>query len=352
MSAGRGPVILAVSIGCPSGIGPEVSVVAASKVRGARSVLVGDRGVIERAASLRRVPVKRLVDVTSERDAQALGTGEIGVYAQSTKLRKLPSYGAPDPAAGAAQLAWIDQATDLVTSGFAHALVTGPVSKHAIATSEAPGSEGFLGHTEHLAARLRAKEVVMAFHAPELTIALVTTHLPIAHVPSSITIEGVERGAYHLARLLFATSAKVPSVAVLALNPHAGEGGLLGREEEQVIAPGIERARKRLALEGIDAALHGPIGAETGIRHALRRRGAAGRYDGALAMYHDQATIPSKLLAFGDAVNVTLGLPIVRTSVDHGTGYDIAGLGEADARGMRAAMMLAVTLARTTGGRA
>ncbi len=156
MSAGRGPVILAVSIGCPSGIGPEVSVVAASKVRGARSVLVGDRGVIERAASLRRVPVKRLVDVTSERDAQALGTGEIGVYAQSTKLRKLPSYGAPDPAAGAAQLAWIDQATDLVTSGFAHALVTGPVSKHAIATSEAPGSEGFLGHTEHLAARRRS----------------------------------------------------------------------------------------------------------------------------------------------------------------------------------------------------
>ncbi len=226
----------------------------------------------------------------------------------------------------------------------ADALVTGPVSKHAIATSGAPGSERFRGHTEHLAERLGAAEVVMAFSSPELTTALVTTHLPLLAVPAAITPFAVATSTYWLVRLLLALGRKRPRLAVAALNPHAGEGGLLGDEETTRIAPGIQRARERLAREGLAAELTGPLGAETAIRLA-----ACGAFDGVVTMYHDQATIPSKLLGFGEAVNVTLGLPIVRTSVDHGTAYDLAGTGRADPRGMREALALAVKLSRTRG---
>src|SRR6185503_7915384 len=124
---------------------------------------------------------------------------------------------------------------------------------------------------------------------------------------------------------------KKPRIVVTGLNPHAGEDGLLGAEEPRRIAPGIDLARKRMSRTRPSAVVVGPIGAETAIRHAH-----AGRYDAVVAMYHDQATIPMKLVGFGEAVNVTLGLPFIRTSVDHGTGYDIAGRGAADARGMRA----------------
>jgi 4-hydroxythreonine-4-phosphate dehydrogenase len=333
--------VLAVSVGCPSGVGPEVAVVAAARTPEARCVLVGDPAVIERAARLRRVAVRRLVPVTNARDGAALAAGAIGVFAGSTRLSAPSAYGAPDREAGAAELAWIDEATDLVRAGVAAALVTGPVSKLAIATSGAPGSERFRGHTEHLAERLEAAEVVMAFSSPELTTALVTTHLSLRSVPAAITPEAVSTSTYWLVRLLLALGRKRPRVAVAALNPHAGEGGLLGDEESTRITPGMVRARARLAAEGRVADLIGPLGAETAIRVA-----ASGGFDGVVTMYHDQATIPCKVLGFGEAVNVTLGLPIVRTSVDHGTAYDVAGTGKADPRGMREAIALAVRLSR------
>jgi 4-hydroxythreonine-4-phosphate dehydrogenase len=333
--------VLAVSIGCPSGVGPEVAVLGAAKSPEARCVLVGDPAVIARAARERRVASRRLVEVGDAREARSLEPGAIGVFADSARLAEPSVHGKPDAAAGAAQLAWIDQATDLVRSGVARALVTGPVSKLAIATSGAPGSASFRGHTEHLAERLGAAEVVMAFSSRELTTALVTTHLPLAAVSLAITPVGVATTTYWLVRLLAALGAKKPKVAVAALNPHAGEGGLLGDEETRRIGPGIAEARARLAGERREADVTGPLGAETALRLA-----AAGAYDGVVCMYHDQATIPSKLLGFGEAVNVTLGLPIVRTSVDHGTAYDLAGTGKADARGMREAIGLAVKLAR------
>ena len=332
--------VLAVSLGCPSGVGPEVAVVGAARSPEARCVLVGDEAVIRRAAGIRRVAARRLVVVGDARSIRALGAGEIGVWSGSARLPSLPVFGHPDAAAGAAQLAWIDEAADLVRAGVAAALVTGPVSKHAVATSGAPGSESFRGHTEHLAERLGALEVVMAFASRELTTALVTTHLALARVPEAITPEAVATSAYWLARLLRSLGKRRPRVAVAALNPHAGEGGLLGTEEITRVAPGMALARERLAREGVEAELIGPLGAETAIRLA-----AQGTFDGVVTMYHDQATIPSKLLGFGEAVNVTLALPIVRTSVDHGTAYDRAGYGEADARGMREAIALAVRLA-------
>jgi len=167
----------------------------------------------------------------------------------------------------------------------------------------------------------------------ELSTSLVTTHLPLAKVPRAISPKNVSAAATELSRLLQSLGKKRPRVAVASLNPHAGESELLGGEEARAIAPGIELSRKQL---GRSAELFGPIGAETAYRKA-----AAGAFDGVVAMYHDQATIPMKLLAFGDAVNVTAGLSIVRTSVDHGTAYDIAWRGEGDASGMLAALELA-----------
>ncbi len=333
--------VLAISIGCPSGIGPEVAVVAASKARSVCPVLVGDVDVIRAAARRRRVPSSRLVAVAGKRDAATLAPGQIGVWVASTPVATPPVLGQPSPAEGAAQLAWIDEATDLVRAGVADALVTGPVSKSAIAASGAPGSARFRGHTEHLQARLGADEVVMAFRSEAMTTALVTTHLPLRAVSRAITAENVASTATWLVRLLIAVGKRRPRLAIAGLNPHAGEGGIIGTEELRVIGPGIERARKRLATSKLAASLEGPIGAETAFRLHAR-----GEFDGVVAMYHDQATIPMKLVGFGEAVNVSLGLPIVRTSVDHGTAYDLAGTGKADARGMLAAMLLAAELAR------
>jgi 4-hydroxythreonine-4-phosphate dehydrogenase len=182
----------------------------------------------------------------------------------------------------------------------------------------------------------------MAFWSEALVTALVTTHLPLAKVARAIRPEAVASTAYWLVRLLRALGTRAPALAIASLNPHAGEGGLLGREEIDAIAPGIALAEERLAREGLRATLTGPLGAETAYRRA-----AARTFDGVVAMYHDQATIPSKLVAFGDAVNVTLGLPIVRTSVDHGTAYDVAWRHTADPRGMIGALTLAARLARS-----
>ncbi|EYF08855.1 4-hydroxythreonine-4-phosphate dehydrogenase PdxA [Chondromyces apiculatus] len=332
--------LLAISLGCPSGVGPEVAVVAAARSTGARCLLVGDEAVIRRAAALRRVAQKRIERV-DRAGLSRLAPGTVGILAESAALPRPSAYGEPGKADGAAQLAWIDQATDLVRQGYAQALVTGPVSKLAIATSGAPGSEAFLGHTEHLARRLGAREVTMAFASDDLVTALVTTHLPLSAVPEAVTPKEVARATFWLGRLLHDLGRASPKIAVAALNPHAGEGGLLGDEEQHKLTPGIRRARRRLTTAGVPAEILGPVGAETAFRLA-----AKGVYDGVVAMYHDQATIPSKLLGFGEAVNVTLGLPIVRTSVDHGTAHDVAGTGRADARGMREAIALAVRLAR------
>jgi 4-hydroxy-L-threonine phosphate dehydrogenase PdxA len=186
----------------------------------------------------------------------------------------------------------------------------------------------------------------MAFWAPELATSLATTHVPLARVPREVTPARVARAAYWLAWLLARTGDARPRIAVASLNPHAGEGGLLGREERTRIVPGIARARSRLRASGIDATLDGPVPAETAFRLATARAVQARRWSGVVALYHDQATIPMKIAVFGEAVNVSLGLPIVRTSVDHGTAYDRAGTWTADARGMRAAIALAARLAK------
>lgn len=335
--------LVALSIGCPAGIGPEVAVVAAEAApkHGPQPLLVGDPDVIAEAMKVRDIASKRMIVVDTPEEAREIRKHAVVVWSGSAKLGKLPRAGSPTAADGAAQLAWIDQASDLVTGGHADALVTGPVSKAAIASSGVVGSETFRGHTEYLQARLGAREVVMAFWSPALTVGLVTTHISLAAVPSAIDADGVARATYWVARMVRDLGRRKPRIVVCALNPHAGEGGLLGMEEQTTLARGIELARERLAADGLEVNVDGPVGAESALRRSIAGKRDRAHWDAAVAMYHDQATIASKVASFGEAVNVSLGLPIIRTSVDHGTGYDLAGKGEADEGGMASAIELA-----------
>ena len=321
-------------MGCPSGVGPEV-VVAACLSRGAPpTLLVGDRGALIAAAQALKVDARRI--------------DRFAPYDPATPLRGLqllepvpalrPSerrWGRPSPAGGKAQLEYIE-AGYRCARALGLPLVTAPVSKEAIAHSGLRRASAFRGHTEWLEKMDGASYSVMCFASARLVTGLVTTHLPLAQVPKAVSAEGVTRSIIELADLTARLGAPQPRIAVCSLNPHAGEGELLGNEERKAIAPGIERAA---AVLGRKAKLFGPIGAETAFR-----KGAAGAYDAVVAMYHDQATIPMKLLDFGGGVNVTQGLTIVRTSVDHGTAYDIAGSGRAASRGLVAAIAVAERL--------
>jgi 4-hydroxythreonine-4-phosphate dehydrogenase len=331
-TASKHSPLLVVSVGCPSGIGPEVSVRAAAELS-IPKVLVGDERMLREAAELCGIAQKRLQPFNPD----ATHPDVIYLHAAGPKLSardRVP--GKPNRTAGAAQLAYINAAYELTKAQPRRALVTGPVSKAAIAHSGAPDSAHFLGHTEWLRDLDRSKVSVMCFAADKLVTSLVTTHLPIAKVPGALNKNNVAEATYYLAQLLIALGRKRPELAVTSLNPHAGESELLGGEEKRAIAPGIALAQKQL---GKTAKIIGPIGAETAYRKAY-----AGKYGGVVAMYHDQATIPMKLIAFGDAVNVTMGLSIVRTSVDHGTAYDIAWSGKAEHEGMAAALSLAARM--------
>ncbi|MBE7482536.1 MAG: 4-hydroxythreonine-4-phosphate dehydrogenase PdxA [Polyangiaceae bacterium] len=323
--------MIAVSTGCPAGVGPEVSVAAAARL-GKPCVLVGDSATLLLAAERVGVSRDRLVPFARRAKKGQIHLLHVGPALGPADRRP----GRPSRRSGAAQLAYVDVAYGLVEAGVCSALVTGPVSKAAIARSGAPGARGFRGHTEHLAERAGAPHAVMCFASRELVTSLVTTHLPLARVPKAITRSGVARAAVALADLLAALGVRAPHIAVCSLNPHAGEGELLGTEERTAIVPGIRSAARSL---GRRARLCGPLGAESAYRKAR-----AGDFDGVVAMYHDQATIPLKLVSFGDAVNVTMGLGVVRTSVDHGTAYDIAWQGRADPSGMQSAMRLALSI--------
>jgi len=328
--------MIVVSTGCPAGVGPEVSVRAAASLERVDVVLVGDLETLRAAASLTGVREDRLVPFDSGRAPK----GSLRVVQAGQSLRASDRRpGKPSAAAGRAQLAYVDAAYRLAKDERA-AIVSAPVSKAAIAHSGAPGSARFRGHTEWLRDLDGAEHATMCFAAPGLVTSLVTTHLPLARVPRALTKGAVRDAAVDLVTLLRATRKRSRRVriAVASLNPHAGESELIGKEERTAILPGIRLARTAV---GKRAVLSGPIGAETAYR--LMR---AGTYDGVVAMYHDQATIPMKLVAFGDAVNVTMGLSVPRTSVDHGTAYDIAWTGKADPAGMLAAMRLGEVLAR------
>jgi 4-hydroxythreonine-4-phosphate dehydrogenase len=235
--------------------------------------------------------------------------------------------------AGAGRAAYdaIVAAVDAVREGRADGLVTAPVNKEAFALAGLP----WKGHTDLLAALTGAPRAVMLFTSDRLRVALATVHIPLAEVPGALSVAGVEATIRLAAECLPALGCPRARVAVAGLNPHAGEHGLMGREEADVLAPAIALA----AADGIDVS--GPYPGDTVFNRALK-----GEFDVVVACYHDQGLIPVKLTAFGTAVNVTLGLPIVRTSVDHGTAFDIAGRGVADAGSLVEAARVASRLVR------
>ena len=232
---------------------------------------------------------------------------------------------------GKASLRFLDEAIADARAGRIAALVTGPINKTAWHLAGAP----FVGHTELLAKRCNSRRVTMMFAGGPLKVALASIHVPLFELRNAFTIGLVFQPIDLMHEALKNWfGIETPKIAVAALNPHAGENGQIGDEETRVIEPAIEMARNH----GIDA--QGPFPADT-----LFWRAAQGEFDGVVAMYHDQALIPVKLLAFDRAVNLTLGLPIIRTSVDHGTAYDIAGKNLADPGSMKAAIRLAIEIA-------
>jgi 4-hydroxythreonine-4-phosphate dehydrogenase len=333
---------IAVTLGDAAGIGPEVAVRAASSpdvLRICRPALVGDVKVVTRAA--------RLVDpslnvTTCSRLADAVESGSAGTVAVWNPRREPLDDIAPGQTSGVAGQAaydWLVAAIDAAKQCEIDAITTAPLSKAAL---HAAGLH-YPGHTEILAERCGVTDFAMMLYLPPglavqgtygLGIAHTTLHTSIASVPSLLSEPAIRATVGLVDGFLRQLGCERPRVGVCALNPHAGEGGLFGDEEAQLIAPAVESARSA----GIDA--YGPYPADT-----LIRRATLGEFDGITAMYHDQGHIALKLIAFNLAVNVTLGLPIVRTSPSHGTAFDIAWQGKADARGMIEAIRIAAKLA-------
>jgi len=307
---------LGVTMGDPAGVGPEVLLLALARGAlpgGARVRVFGDRGVLaERAARLGLEPPAELVE------ACRLAPGEA-------------PPGAYTPAGGRAQVQCLEAAAAELGAGRLTALVTGPLHKRALVEAGAPGP----GQTEFLAARLGARLPVMMLCGPRLRVVLATTHLPLREVPGALTraglVELVRVGAAELRRYFCPDG---PRLGLAALNPHAEEGGLPGREEREILAPAVAE------LCALGLQVEGPVPADS-----LFAQAAEGRYDAAVALYHDQGLGPLKALHFHDAVNVSLGLGRVRTSPDHGPAYALAGTGRADPTSMRAAMELALAMA-------
>lgn len=325
---------IAVSMGDPGGIGPEVLRAALRGGAGetARVVIYGP----SRALGRHDWPVVHdLEDVNPAESITVcqLGDGDDGQ----------PFDHAPTARGGAVSHQQVLHAIDATRLPKGHparaqAICTGPISKAAWV---AAGLGQHLGHTELLAERLGSSRFAMAFVSQPLLVALVTAHIPLREVAAAVTTKRVGEVIQLAAELCQDLGIDRPRVAVAGLNPHAGEGGALGTEDDAVIAPAIVAAR----AAGIDA--HGPLPGDTVFREARRPNGT---YDIVVAMYHDQALAPLKLVAFDSAVNITLGLGVPRTSPDHGTAFGIAGRGVADAGSMSAALRLAAKLAavRTT----
>lgn len=325
---------LAVTIGEPAGIGPEILIAAwqsRSQALPAFYVL-GDTALI--ASRARRLKIDVPIAETTPEDAVGHFATALPVVPLANRLGNTP--GQPTSANAAGVIEAITRGVEHVFSGSAAGLVTAPIAKKPLydAGFRFPGHTEFLGH---LAEKLTGAPAtpIMMLAGPELRTVPVTVHQPLREVAACLTRETVERAGAIVGRELVERFAiPSPRLAVAGLNPHAGEDGAMGSEDAEIIAPAVAGLRER----GIDA--FGPVPADTMFHAAARKN-----YDAALCMYHDQALIPVKTLAFDETVNVTLGLPFVRTSPDHGTAFDIAGKGLARPDSLVAAIRLARRLA-------
>jgi 4-hydroxythreonine-4-phosphate dehydrogenase len=328
---------LALTLGDPAGVGPEIVVKAwtALHTSGLAFAVVGDHDTL--AAVPGAGPLKRISSI-----AEAAA-----VFADALPVLDLPLpapaiAGQPSATAAPRIIGWIETATRLALSGEAAGVVTAPIAKAPLyeAGFKFPGHTEFLGELTAQAPHSGARGPVMMLTAQDLRVTLVTVHEPLARVSAKLSVDAIVQAGLVTAQALrrdFAIAA--PRLAVAGVNPHAGESGAIGREEVDIVIPAVAA----LWAAGVDAS--GPYPADTLFPVEMRAR-----YDAALCMYHDQALIPVKMLDFWGGVNVTLGLPIVRTSPDHGTGFDIAGRGVARPDSLIAALRLADQIARTRAG--
>lgn len=303
-------VRLAVTVGDPAGVGPEIV-------------------------------AQVLADAALWCDVEPVPVGPAAALPQcpgrSVEAVHLPGTALPVPGQGCAlsgqwALATLQAAARLAEAGEVDGIVTAPVSKAAI---QQAGDATFIGHTEFFGARVGVAEPTMFFWSPTLCVSLVTIHCALRDVPARLTSARVRITIERTREALRVLGCDRPRIGVCGLNPHAGEGGLFGEEDAEIIAPVVEQQRE------CRGTIDGPLPADTAFMRAGR-----GDFDALVAMYHDQGLGPFKLVAFDTGVNVTLGLPYVRTSVDHGTAFDIAGRGIADASSMKAAVQLAARLVR------
>ncbi|MEW6719293.1 MAG: 4-hydroxythreonine-4-phosphate dehydrogenase PdxA [Thermodesulfobacteriota bacterium] len=319
---------IAITMGDPAGIGPEI--VAAAHAQGeifsrCRPVVYGDPAILRRAISVTGVSLS----VAGEEEP---GPGRIAVAARSALVPEEVPFGRPSLPGSLAMAEYIRSATWDVLSGKAAAVVTCPVTKEGLKAAGVP----FPGHTEFLAHLCGGAEVVMMLAGDRLRVALVTIHVSLRRALEMLSPALVEK-TLRITDAFFRNRMGIPSprIAVAAVNPHAGEGGMFGDEETRLVAPAIDACR----AAGIDAS--GPYPPDTVFYRAYR-----GAFDVVVAMTHDHGLIPLKMVHFEDGVNVTMGLPIVRTSVDHGTAYDIAGKGTASPASLLAAVRMAAGMAR------
>jgi 4-hydroxythreonine-4-phosphate dehydrogenase len=325
---------LAMTMGDPAGIGPEIVLAAwrARKAGDSAFFVLASPQLLSTAAKLAGLEAP-IIETDPARAAEVIAQG-LPVVPLEHRVEAEP--GRPDARNAAATIESIARAVEAVRSGAARAVVTNPIAKAVLYDA---GFQ-FPGHTEYLGelakARGEAAFPVMMIWSETLAVVPVTIHVPLSEVPKALNADLIVRTARMVDRDLRARfGLPRPRLAVAGLNPHAGEGGAMGREESTIIAPALERLRR----EGIDVV--GPLPADT-MFHASARA----RYDVALTMYHDQGLVPVKTLAFDEGVNVTLGLPFVRTSPDHGTAFDIAGKGIANPSSLIAALKLADRLTR------
>ncbi len=324
------PPLVAVTMGDPAGIGPEIIARAFADPdfrRENRAIVVGDAGILERAIRLLGLPLK--TNPVAEPEEATFGPGVVDVLVETDLPEDLP-FGALDPRAGDAAFRYVERATELAGAGRVAAIATAPLNKEAMHLA----GHRYPGHTEILADLTGTKDYAMM---------LVTDELKVIHVSTHVSLrEAIERARPErelaVIRLAEESLRKLgyerPRIAVAGLNPHAGENGLFGTEDTEQIAPAVAAAVE----EGMDAT--GPWPPDTVLMRARR-----GEFDVVVVQYHDQGHIPVKLMGFDTGVNVTVGLPFFRTSVDHGTAFDIAGTGKADPASLRAALDLARTLA-------
>jgi 4-hydroxythreonine-4-phosphate dehydrogenase len=324
---------IALTMGDPSGIGPEIIVkLAADPDRPAADLLVvGDVGVLRRTASALGVNIA-IIPVTDPSQAAGCGARTLCVIQSGPELPADLPIGQIDARSGAAAFAYVQKAIDLALAGQVRAIVTAPLNKEAMYAA----GVRYPGHTEILADRCGVTDFAMMLANDELRVVLVSIHLSLTDAIAAVTPQAESRAIQLAHRAGLAFGFAKPRVAVAGLNPHAGEGGMFGREDADIIAPAIAAAR----LEGIEAS--GPWPGDTVFMRARK-----GEFDVVVAQYHDQGLIPVKYLGVDNGVNATLGLPFVRTSVDHGTAFDIAGKGLADPASLAYALKQAIAM---TGG--